>query len=267
MYVDNIKLFAKNQKRSATHVQVVVIYCPLTELSIRDAPVQISRTWSGSKWALWNDVGRCRRQLSQSYRKARVRTSLQTEKASLSADEQPQPRWRKSAKWVLEDNIACYDQESSWVNIAVCPYPHPSLTHHRNINPFENKVWKIYIFIKKCVRSFIEVRKLSSIMIPLVFVLQLCNMVRIYSQGIWKEFGIETLEKWAMIIMRRGKQQMREGIELSNWQKKIITFGEKEHFKNLGILEEDSVEEAEMREKKLKRVLLENENTMRDQTL
>ena len=37
---------------------------------------------------------------------------------------------------------------------------HPSLTHHRNINPFENKVWEIYIFVKKCVRSFIEFRKL-----------------------------------------------------------------------------------------------------------
>ena len=35
---------------------------------------------------------------------------------------------------------------------------HPSITHHRNINPFENKVR--YIFIKKCVRLFIEVRKL-----------------------------------------------------------------------------------------------------------
>ena len=28
----------------------------------------------------------------------------------------------------------------SWVNIAVCPCLHPSLTHHRNINLFENKV-------------------------------------------------------------------------------------------------------------------------------
>ena len=27
-----------------------------------------------------------------------------------------------------------------WVNIAVCPCLHQSLTHHRNINPHENKV-------------------------------------------------------------------------------------------------------------------------------
>ena len=39
----------------------------------------------------------------------------------------------------------------SWVNIAVYPYLHSSLTHHRSI---ENKLWEIHIFIKKCVRSF-----------------------------------------------------------------------------------------------------------------
>ena len=35
---------------------------------------------------------------------------------------------------------------------------HPSLTHHRSINPFENKVWEIYFYKEVC--SFIEVRKL-----------------------------------------------------------------------------------------------------------
>ena len=58
----------------------------------------------------------------------------------------------------------------SWVSIAVCRCLHSSLIHHRNINPFENKVWERYIFIKKCVRSFIEVRKLCLIMFPLIFV-------------------------------------------------------------------------------------------------
>ena len=47
----------------------------------------------------------------------------------------------------------------SWVNIAACPCRHPSLTHHRHINPFENKVWEIHIFMKKRVHSFTEVRK------------------------------------------------------------------------------------------------------------
>ena len=44
-------------------------------------------------------------------------------------------------------------KRSSWVNIAVCPSLNPSLTHHRNINPFENKVWEIYFYKEVC--SFI----------------------------------------------------------------------------------------------------------------
>ena len=28
--------------------------------------------------------------------------------------------------------------------------PPPSLTHHRNINPFENKVWEIYFYKEVC---------------------------------------------------------------------------------------------------------------------
>ena len=96
-------------------------------------------------------------------RKARVRASLQTEGCGPQQllVKQPQPRWRRSAAMVRRRN---------WVNIAVCPCLHSSLTHNRNINPLENKVWEIHIFIKKCVRSFIEVRKLCLIMIPLIFI-------------------------------------------------------------------------------------------------
>ena len=57
---------------------------------------------------------------------------------------------------------------------------HPSFTHHRNINPFENKVWEIHIFYKEVcsfVRSFIEVCKLCLIIFPLVFVLRLFNTI------------------------------------------------------------------------------------------
>ena len=38
----------------------------------------------------------------------------------------------------------------SWVNIAVCPCLHSSLTHHRNFNPFMNKVWGIYFYKEVC---------------------------------------------------------------------------------------------------------------------
>ena len=60
----------------------------------------------------------------------------------------------------LEITQSAMVKRRSWVNIAVCPCLHSSLTHHRNINPFENKEWEIHIFfIKKCVRSFIELCK------------------------------------------------------------------------------------------------------------
>ena len=84
---------------------------------------------------------------------ARVKASLQTKSCGPQRPpvEQPQPRCGRSAALV---------KRRSWVNIAVCLCLYSSLAYHRNINPFENKVWERYIFIKKCVRSFIEVRKL-----------------------------------------------------------------------------------------------------------
>ena len=94
-------------------------------------------------------------------RKARVRASLQTEGCGPQRPpvKQPEPRCGRSAERVLEDNTACYGRRGSWVNIVVCPWFDPSLTHHRNINHFENKWWEIYISINKRVRSFIEVCK------------------------------------------------------------------------------------------------------------
>ena len=90
-------------------------------------------------------------------KKARVRASLQTEGCDPQRPlvEQPQPRCRRSAAMV---------KRRSWVNIAVCHCLYSSLTHH------ENKVLDIHIFIKKCVRSFIEVRKLCLIIFPLIFI-------------------------------------------------------------------------------------------------
>ena len=66
--------------------------------------------------------------------------------------------------WLLEEDMGRRSLLSEYMSL------HPSLTHHRNINPFENKVWEIYIFIKKCVHSFIEVCKLCLIMFTLIFV-------------------------------------------------------------------------------------------------
>ena len=49
------------------------------------------------------------------------------------------------------------------------------------------------------------------------------------------EFG---MEKCAMLIMKSGKRETMEGIEVPI-QERIRMFGEKENYKNLGILEVD----------------------------
>ena len=69
--------------------------------------------------------------------------------------------------------------------------------------------------------------------------------VRIYSQDIGMKFG---KEKCAMLIMKSEKWHLTEGIELTH-QEKIRTFGEKETYKYLGILEPETIKQVEMKEK------------------
>ena len=88
----------------------------------------------------------------------------------------------------------------------------------------------------------------------------LIQAVRIYSQDTEMEFG---QEKCAILIMKSGKLQMTEGIELLN-QEKIRTLGEKETYKFLGILEADPIKYAEMKIKNKKRIPKENEKTTRN---
>ena len=64
----------------------------------------------------------------------------------------------------------------------------------------------------------------------------LIHAVRIYSQDIGMEFGIE---KCAMLVMKSGKRHMTDGMELPNHDK-IRTLGEEETYKYLGILEADT---------------------------
>ena len=73
----------------------------------------------------------------------------------------------------------------------------------------------------------------------------LIHAVRIYSQDIWMEFGIE---KCAMLVMKSGKRRLTDGMELPN-QDKIRTQGEKETYKYLGILEADTIKQVEMKDK------------------
>ena len=64
--------------------------------------------------------------------------------------------------------------------------------------------------------------------------------VRIYSQDIGMEFGIE---KCAVLVMKSGKQHITDRMELPN-QDKFRTLGENETYKYLGILEADTIKQA-----------------------
>ena len=72
----------------------------------------------------------------------------------------------------------------------------------------------------------------------------LINAVRIYSQDIGMEFGIENC---AMLVIKSGKRRMTDGIELPNHDK-IRTFGQEETYKYLGILEADTIKQVEMKD-------------------
>ncbi len=58
------------------------------------------------------------------------------------------------------------------------------------------------------------------------------------------EFGIE---KCTMLEMKSSKRHITEGVELPN-QVVIITLGEKETYKYLGIFEADTIKQQEMKE-------------------
>ena len=73
----------------------------------------------------------------------------------------------------------------------------------------------------------------------------LIQTIRIYSQDIGMEFGID---KWVMLMMNTGKNETAKGIEQPN-REEIRTFGEKENYKYLGILEADAIKQTEMKEK------------------
>ena len=51
-----------------------------------------------------------------------------------------------------------------------------------------------------------------------------------------------------MLKMRAEKRQMTKGIKLLN-QEKIKTLGEQETYKYMGILEEDTIKQVQMKEK------------------
>ena len=73
----------------------------------------------------------------------------------------------------------------------------------------------------------------------------LTHAVRIYSQDIGMEFDIE---KCVMLVMKRGKRHMTDGMELQKHDR-IRTLGENETYKYLGILKADTIKQEKMKDK------------------
>ena len=73
----------------------------------------------------------------------------------------------------------------------------------------------------------------------------LIHAVRIYNQDIGMEFG---WEKCVMLVMKRGKWHLTDGMELSN-QDKIRTLAENKTYKYLAILEADTIKQVEIKSK------------------
>ena len=73
----------------------------------------------------------------------------------------------------------------------------------------------------------------------------LIHAVRIYSQDIGMEFGIE---KCAMLVMKSGKRHLTDVMELPS-QDKIRTLTENKTYKYLGILEADTIKQVELKNK------------------
>ena len=139
----------------------IVIYWPSTEPSIKRCTCVNKRKNSGSKRTLENNTTRCPDGLSLLETGCRSENQLQTEGFGPLVT----PGWATQAKMRKK---YCYGRGRTWVNRAVRPCLHSPLTHNKH-HPFENKVWDIYIFIKKCIRSLLK-SSLQLIMFSCIFV-------------------------------------------------------------------------------------------------
>ena len=104
---------------------------------------------SGSRWTLRKNIDRMPAAVEQLRQECHCENQLAD--CGLYGPqwpmvEQPQPRCERSAAMV---------KRRTWVNIAVHPCLHSFLTHNK-YHLFENKMWQIYIFVKKCIRSLLN---------------------------------------------------------------------------------------------------------------
>ena len=86
----------------------------------------------------------------------------------------------------------------------------------------------------------------------------LIHAVRIYSQDIGMEFGIE---KCAMLVIKSGKRHMTDGMKLPNHDR-IRMLEENETYKYLAILETDTIKQVEMKDMIRKKYLRRTRNLL-----
>ena len=130
----------------------IVIYWPSTEPSIKRCTCINKQKNSGSRWALNNNITWTQMVWVSWRQDANVRISLQIE-PSVTHGRATSAKMRKKC---------CYGQKNWGQNSCLSPFP-TNLSHTSNITLSRIKCEK-YIFIKKCVCSFIEVRILCLIM-------------------------------------------------------------------------------------------------------
>ena len=126
----------------------------------------LMRTLTGSRWTSSNYITRCHRRLEVVSSRQWVplavgdRMPAEWEPApDRGLEPSVTPSW--AAQPECERSVAMV--RGTWGSIWGSLSPSPThLSHITDINPFENKVWEVYFFIKKCVRSFIEVVNIVS---------------------------------------------------------------------------------------------------------
>ena len=175
--------------------EVVVTYWPSTEPSIKRCTSVNNRcirskileyhldlwTWlnsvqmhapTGSRWASNNYITRCHKRLESvsQFESVRVQFQLQLEIGCPWSENQLQTEGLGPQQSMVEqpsqdeEEVLLWSQEELWVDMwQSVPIPNSPFTHHQHqpfCNPFTTLLrikCERYIFIKKCVRSFIEV--------------------------------------------------------------------------------------------------------------
>ena len=223
MYMDDIKLFAKNERELETLIHAVRIYSQDigTEFGIEKCAMLImkwnwrngttkSRQNLDDRWKLnlqiLGHLGDWHHQTSTNERHDPKRISQENSKTTRDKTLQQKP-----LNYILRKCTARYKLSRSLEK-------GNHLMYMDDINLFAEKEKELETLI---------------------------HAVRIYSQDIGMEFGIE---KCAMLVMKCGKRHLTDGMEQRN-QNKIKTFAEKETYKYLGTLEADTIKQVELKEK------------------